>query len=124
MPFLRPKKHDKSDGNTVVVTTTTTTTTTTPNRNSNSQAGSHKPSLLSKLKSNNSDKHVTRETRVVPASEAPSRSSVFGRKDKSTAPTGLNNGIGARSNNPVYASTNGVGKKPGMGDRLKAKWGT
>jgi len=73
---------------------------------------------------NNKTTQVKRETHTVPSSTASSRSSVFGRKDKSTGPGTLNNGIGARSNNPTYTSTNGVRKKPGIGDKMRAKWGS
>lgn len=116
MPLFNSSKHNNSLGNTVVVTTTTTTTTT----RSNSQGEQRKPSILSKLKSNNSNTQVTRQTHSVPASTASSPSSStsrFGRKNKDIA---LNNGIGARSNNPTY--TDSSASKPGMGTRLRAKW--
>jgi hypothetical protein len=129
MPFLRShKNHTNGQGSTVVVTTTTTTTTTSPANNYNFQPTGQKPSLLSKLKGNNANNtRVTRETHTTPASTASSGSlgmSRFGHKNKTTAPLTLNNGIGARSNNPVYTNNNGVRKKPGMGDRLRAKWAT
>jgi hypothetical protein len=129
MPFFRSHNtHSNGQGSTVVVTTTTTTTTTSPANNSTFQPTGQKPSLLSKLKGNNAiNTRVTRETLTVPASTTASGSSGMSRfrhKTKTTAPMTLNNGIGARSNNPVYTNNNGVRKKPGMGDRLRAKWAT
>jgi hypothetical protein len=112
MPSSNSGKHNNGLGTTVVVTTTTTTTTT----RSNSQGEPQKQSVLSKLKGNNSNTHVTRETHTAPASAASSRSHL-GRKSKDL---NLNNGIGARSNNPTYDTINR--RKPGMGVKWTVKW--
>ena len=134
MPFLRShNNHTNGQGNTVAVTTTMATTTTTittiitttsPANNSAFQPTGQKPSLLSKLKRSNANTtRVIYETHTVPvciASSGSSGMSRFGHKYRTIAPLTLSNGIGARSIKPVYTNNNGVRKKPGMGDRLRA----